>query len=233
MKIMIHLNEASHYRHSMNNTNDLKQTSHDADLEQIGSLMVTCEAMTPDEIKLGGQGSSIQFGFGASPFGEVLVGWTSRGVCHFAFITSNQAQMTAELNAYWPHAIFDQDDQAVNQLLNTIFPTKNLSEPQGNIHLLLKGTNFQIKVWEALIHIDLGQVVSYQQLAQQAGCPRAARAVGSALAANHIGYLIPCHRVIRESGETGHYRWGDARKKALLVWEAAQMASKTQVDNFV
>ncbi len=212
----------------MSNTNDSIFTSHDADLDQIEMGIITCEAMNPVEMKRGGQGLVIQYGVGPSPLGEVLVGWTSRGVCHFAFLLSNHEQRVAELKAYWPHAIFVQDDQAAMQLLTTIFPLKRVSEPpgeQGKIHLLLKGTHFQIKVWESLLNIAIGRVVSYKQLALQAGYPRAARAVGSALAANRIGFLIPCHRVIRENGETGHYRWGDARKKALLAWEATQRGS--------
>jgi AraC family transcriptional regulator of adaptative response/methylated-DNA-[protein]-cysteine methyltransferase len=209
----------------VSNTNDSKVVFRQADLDQTGSLIITYEAMSPVEIKRGGLGLVIQYGFGPTPLGEVLVGWTSRGVCHFVFLPSHHDQMVAELKAYWPHAIFIQDDQAAMQLLNTIFTLMRLSEPQGKqskIHLLLKGTHFQINVWKALIGIDLGQVISYKQLALQAGYPRAARAVGSALAANRIGFLLPCHRVVRENGETGHYRWGDARKKALLKWEAMQ-----------
>jgi AraC family transcriptional regulator of adaptative response/methylated-DNA-[protein]-cysteine methyltransferase len=203
----------------MNITNVSHRTHRAAQTEKTQLFVVTTEAMPLDETKLNGLGLSIQYGLGASPFGEVLVGWTSRGVCHFVFITSNRAQMIAELHSYWPRAIFVQDDQAAANLLINIFPSNTLSEYQGSIHLLLKGSDFQIKVWEALVNIESGQVVSYQQLAQLAGCPQAARAVGSAMAANHIGYLIPCHRVVRKSGEAGHYRWGDDRKKALLAWE--------------
>lgn len=209
----------------MSITKGSKLTSQEADSDQTDSRVITYEAMTPVEMKRGGQGLEIQYGFGPTPIGEVLVGWTSRGVCHFAFLSSHHDQMVAELKVYWPHAIFIQDDQFAMQLLNTIFPLKRLSGPQGEqgkIHLLLRGTHFQINVWDALIDIDLGRVVSYKQLALQAGYPRATRAVGSALAANRIGFLLPCHRVIRENGETGHYRWGDARKKALLAWEATQ-----------
>jgi AraC family transcriptional regulator of adaptative response/methylated-DNA-[protein]-cysteine methyltransferase len=214
----------------MSSTNHSTFTSHEAELAQAGSRIITCEVMTPVEIKQGGQGLVIQYGFGPTPIGEVLVGWTSRGVCHFAFLSSYTDQLVSELMACWPHALFMQDDQGAMQLLNTIFPLKRLGEPQVkqcNIHLVLKGTHFQIKVWQALIQIDLGRVVSYKQLALQAGYPNAARAVGNALGANRIGFLLPCHRVIRENGETGHYRWGVARKKALLAWEATQMLNDT------
>ena len=209
---------------------------------RLHDLLVTCEAMTPGEIKLAGQGLDVHFGLGESPFGQALIAWTSRGVCHFAFVNAEPLQLINELFAIWPRASFVQDDVAALDWLAQIFP-QNAQTKQTNqtnqtkqtkqtkqtnrIHLLVKGSNFQMKVWEALINIELGQVFSYQQLAQQANCPSAQRAVGTALAANHIGYLIPCHRVIRATGETGQYRWGDARKKALLAWEATQMVSRT------
>ena len=186
---------------------------------RLHDLMVTCEAMTPGEIKAGGDGMEITFGFAFSPFGEVIVGTTTRGICHFAFCVADQQTMQAELEAYWPAATFCRDDLRIQTLLQDVFrgtPTR------GRVHLILRGTNFQIKVWEALIHTEFGKVISYQRLAERAGCPRAQRAVGSALAANHIGFLIPCHRVIRESGETGTYRWGGERKLAMLAWEAGR-----------
>jgi AraC family transcriptional regulator of adaptative response/methylated-DNA-[protein]-cysteine methyltransferase len=197
----------------------------------LHDLMVTCEAMTPGEIKLAGQGLDVHFGLGESPFGQALIAWTSRGVCHFAFVNAEPLQLINEFFAIWPRASFVQDDAAALDWLAQIFPqnaqTKQTKQTKqtNRIHLLVKGSNFQMKVWEALINIELGQVCSYQQLAQQANCPSAQRAVGTALAANHIGYLIPCHRVIRATGETGHYRWGDARKKALLAWESAQIST--------
>lgn len=186
---------------------------------RLHDLMVTCEAMTPGEIKTGGSGLDIQYGFAHSPFGGVIVGWTSRGICHFAFLVADQTTMLKELVSYWPNAKFAQDDDHAQLLLQSIFPT---TPSRGKVHLVLRGTNFQIKVWEALIHTDFGRVTSYQRLAEHAGFPNAQRAVGSALAANHIGFLIPCHRVIRESGETGNYRWGTERKQAILAWEAAR-----------
>lgn len=186
---------------------------------RLHDLMVSCEAMTPGEIKQGGRGLTIVFGFAPSPFGEALVAWTSRGVCHFAFSTAEHAAMSAELARDWPNAVLVRDDARAGVLLREIFPE---SPTRGRVHLVLRGTNFQIKVWEALIHTEFGRLVSYRQLAHDIGSPGAQRAVGSALAANHIGYLIPCHRVIRESGDTGQYRWGPERKLAMLTWEAGQ-----------
>lgn len=186
---------------------------------RLHDLMVTCEAMTPGEIQSGGAGQEILFGFAESPFGEVIVGRTPRGICHFAFSDTSPDAMKAELFSSWPHAKLCQDDQEAQTLMNQIFPS---TPTRGNVHLVLRGTNFQIKVWEALINTEFARVVSYQQLAQQAGFPKAQRAVGSTLAANPIGFLIPCHRVIRESGIAGNYRWGTERKLAMLAWEAGK-----------
>lgn len=203
-------------------SNDLLTVTEDAGLSstsRLHDLMVTCEAMTPGEIKAAGDGLEITYGFALSPFGEAIIGWTKRGICHFGFSTTNHDEMQAELVAYWPNAKFSQDDSQAQHLLKEIFPAM---PSRGRVHLVLRGTNFQIKVWEALIHTEFGRVISYQQLAERAGCPRAQRAVGTALAANHIGFLIPCHRVLRESGEAGSYRWGAERKLAMLGWEAAR-----------
>lgn len=186
---------------------------------RLHDLMVSCEAMTPGEIKAGGDGLEITYGFAFSPFGESIIGWTKRGICHFAFSIADHDMMKSELVAYWPNAVFSQDDLRAGHLLQDIFP---ITPSRGRVHLVLRGTNFQIKVWEALIHTEFGRVISYQQLAERAGYHRAQRAVGTALAANHIGFLIPCHRVIRESGDVGNYRWGVDRKRAILGWEAGK-----------
>lgn len=186
---------------------------------RLHDLMVSCEAMTPGEIKAGGEGLGIIYGFADSPFGEAIVGWTQRGICHFAFSVGDHETMASELVMYWPNAQYSRDDVQARHLMGDIFPA---TPSRGKVHLLLRGTNFQIKVWEALVHTEFGRVTSYQQLAERAGCPRAQRAVGSALAANHIGFLIPCHRVIRESGDTGNFRWGSDRKLAMLAWEAGK-----------
>ncbi len=186
---------------------------------RLHDLMVSCEAMTPGEIKLGGRGLTIGFGFAPSPFGAALVAWTPRGVCHFAFSTAEPAAMSAGLAREWPNALLVRDDVRAHTLVREIFPE---SPTRGRVHLVLRGTNFQIKVWEALIHTEFGRLVTYRQLAHGIGSPRGQRAVGSALAANQIAYLIPCHRVIRDSGDTGQYRWGPERKLAMLAWEAGR-----------
>lgn len=185
---------------------------------RLHDLMVSCEAMTPGEIKAGGHGVVIGHGHAPTPFGEALIGWTPRGICHLAFCDRKRNPGIALLAAQWPGAKLVIDDGAAIRLAKNIFTTR----PRSNrLHLILRGTNFQIKVWEALIGIEPSQRVSYGRLAAMAGSPLAQRAAGSALAANSIAYLIPCHRVIRESGDIGNYRWGSERKAAMLAWEAA------------
>lgn len=210
-----------HARAALRASADLLQASDAAGLSGPGrlhDLMVSCEAMTPGEIKSGGAGVVLGWGQADTPFGTALAGWTARGLCYLAFLEGDAAQRYAELCAAWPAAQRQCDDAQARALMARVFPGP--LQP-GRLHLLLRGTNFQLKVWEALLRLPPGQRVSYTQLAALAGAPRAQRAVGSALAANTLGYLIPCHRVIRESGDSGHYRWGEERKVAMLAWEAA------------
>lgn len=187
---------------------------------RLHDLLVSCEAMTPGEIKSGGAGVQLGWGQADTPFGRVLAGWTPRGICYLAFLDGDEVQRLDELRTAWPAAQRQQDDAEARRLMGRVFPAAPQPQP-GRLHLLLRGTNFQLKVWEALLRLPPGQRVSYTQLAALAGQPKAQRAVGSAMAANTLAYLIPCHRVIRESGESGHYRWGDERKAAMLAWEAA------------
>ena len=186
---------------------------------RLHDLFVATEAVTPGEFKHKGAGLTIRYGFHPSPFGQCLVGVTGRGICHLAFVQPGErSQALAELQKAWPEASLQEDPQATRPLIGQIF---TLSEQSGPLGLHLCGTNFQIKVWEALLRIPPGTVVSYEDLAVSVGMPYAARAVGHAVARNPIPVLIPCHRVIRKTGEFGGYHWGAARKKALLGWEMA------------
>lgn len=207
-------------RQALREAQDVLSVSQASGLSGAGrlhDLMVSCEAMTPGEIRSGGAGLTLGWGQAETPFGLALAGWSARGLCYLAFLDGDAAARQAELRAAWPAAQLQQDDAQAQRLMDRVFP----GTPQpGRLHLLLRGTNFQLKVWEALLRLPPGQRVSYTQLAALAGAPKAQRAVGSALAANQIGWLIPCHRVIRESGDSGHYRWGDERKAAMLAWEA-------------
>lgn len=185
---------------------------------RLHDLMVSCEAVTPGELKSLGKGLLIQVGYALSPLGGVFIGWTQRGICHLEFCGQPE-QGEEQLKRLWPEAEFSRDDAQAAEYVQRIFSSGRSRQP---FHLLLRGTNFQIKVWEALLNVPEGQLVSYKQVAEMIEMPKASRAVGSAVAANSIGVLIPCHRVIRESGEFGQYRWGGDRKASLIGWEAAK-----------
>ncbi|MGH1429731.1 MAG: bifunctional helix-turn-helix domain-containing protein/methylated-DNA--[protein]-cysteine S-methyltransferase [Neptuniibacter sp.] len=209
-------------KNMLSESNSVLETSLELGLSGSGrlhDLMIRCEAMTPGEIKSKGEGMQICFGSAVTPLGNSLIAWTGRGICYLAFYDETSEVYVKELMAEWPNAEFIRNDHGANECANKIFINPELDQP---LYLLLKGTNFQIKVWEALLRVSCGQLVSYSQLARIAGSPKASRAVGSAMAANKIGFLIPCHRVIRESGELGHYRWGVERKSALQAWEACK-----------
>lgn len=218
-------------RQALKESADILSTSLDAGLSGAGrlhDLMITCEAMTPGEVKAQGQGVTVHYGVTSTPFGLALLAWTSRGVCKLAFgeydsPDSGNDFLLDELALEWPCATLLRDDVAADKLSKRIFHPKSHKAGQApqKLHLLLRGTNFQIKVWEALMNIGSSRVVSYSTLARLAGLPKAQRAVGSALAANRIAYLIPCHRVIRESGDVGVYHWGSERKAMMLAWEQA------------
>jgi AraC family transcriptional regulator of adaptative response/methylated-DNA-[protein]-cysteine methyltransferase len=191
---------------------------------RLHDLMVSCEALTPGEVGALGDGLIIRFGFAGTPLGKIIAGITPRGVCHLRFVEDEQDAI-AELRAEWPKAEFVRDDVAVRVLAEQMFGALVGSKPRPKLlSVLLRGTNFQIKVWEALMRVPLGHVVSYRDLAWLAHAPQAHRAVGTALAHNTIAVLVPCHRVIRESGEVGQYRWGSERKIALLAWEGARQS---------
>lgn len=186
---------------------------------RLHDLLISCEAMTPGEMKLLGAGLLISHGYGLSPFGRVYLAWTERGICHMAFCQKPAMEEEQRLYERWQGASFYRDDGAAAIYLDKIFTVKGSQQP---LHLVLKGTNFQLKVWEALLRVEEGQLVSYSQLASMIGSPKASRAVGSAVASNQIGFLIPCHRVIRETGEIGNFRWGNDKKAAIQGWEAAR-----------
>jgi len=198
--------------------------AYDAGLSSGGrlhDLFINLHAVTPGELKRAGAGLSIQYGFHPSPFGECLIGVTSRGVCHLGFVSPKDRRTAfAELTAEWPQAQFKEAPRVTTPLARRLFKRINGHAPGIDLHV--RGTNFQIKVWEALLRIPPGGVVSYEYLARHIQAPRAVRAVANAVAHNPVAWLIPCHRVIRKSGALGGYRWGETRKKALLAWEAAR-----------
>lgn len=213
-----------HARSLLRANHDVLAATYDAGLSGPGrlhDLMISCDGVTPGEVRQLGDGLEIAYGFGATPFGRIIVGTTARGLCHLCFLADDDAALSgavAELRVDWPLARLQRDDRVADATIAQVFSLHAARRP---LHLLLHGTNFQIKVWEALLQVAPGQAVSYQTLAGMTGNPRAQRAVGSALAQNRIALLIPCHRVIREDGTLGQYRWGRERKAALLAFESA------------
>lgn len=191
---------------------------------RLHDLFVVSEAMTPGEIKRRGQGLEIRYGLQPSPFGECLVAYTWRGICFLAFgQAEEQPDFLEELRRRWPQAQLVEDATGAADYVAKIFPLAAPPQPIS-LALHLQGTNFQLKVWEALLRIPPGKLVSYEDLAVYLGQPQAARAVSRAVAENPIAVLIPCHRVIRKLGVIGGYRWGPARKQALIGWEMAHAA---------
>ncbi len=205
---------------------NLLDVTYEAGLSSPGrlhDLFVTCEAVTPGEYKSKGDGVTIKYGFHPSPFGECLLATTERGICGFFFVKNrDRKDPLTELRFFWQQADIVEDPRASRHLVDRIF-NPSFADPAAPLHLILNGTNFQIKVWEALIKIPFGAVVSYEDVAVQIGLPRATRAVGSAVGKNPISFIIPCHRVIRKTADFGNYGGGTARKKAILGWEAAQL----------
>jgi AraC family transcriptional regulator of adaptative response/methylated-DNA-[protein]-cysteine methyltransferase len=188
---------------------------------RLHDLFVTCEAVTPGEYKLGGAGLTITYGFHPSPFGECMLALTERGVCGLAFISQDDRQDALDdLRRRWRYANLMEDAACTAPLVRRIFPLAQVGA--APLPILLNGTNFQIKVWEALLRIPAGQVTSYESIARSLGMPSAARAVSRAVATNPVAYIIPCHRVIRKMGAFSGYRWGPLRKRAMLGWEMAK-----------
>lgn len=186
---------------------------------RLHDLFINMEGMTPGEYKNGGAQLRINYSFSATFFGRVLVASTLKGVCFIAFTENEEAEL-AVLTAKFPQAQYQQQTDAFQQDVLQIF-TQNWAQP-NLIKLHLKGTDFQLKVWETLLKIPMGRLSTYGSIAKSIGLPSASRAVGTAIGANPVAFLIPCHRVIQSTGLFGQYRWGSIRKQAIIGWEAAQ-----------
>ncbi len=188
---------------------------------RLHDLCVTLEAASPGELKSGGEGWTISAGLAESPFGRCLVGESPRGICHLSFVASQdgQAEWTA-LQGNWPQARLQRDDSAAARIAARVFARPGQSRAQPALRAFVQGTVFQLRVWRALLQVPPGTLVSYGHLASALGKPAAARAVGTAVGQNPLAYLVPCHRVIRETGVMGDYRWGQVRKRAVVAWES-------------
>ncbi|MEQ8426127.1 MAG: methylated-DNA--[protein]-cysteine S-methyltransferase [Cyclobacteriaceae bacterium] len=191
---------------------------------RVYDLFTTLEAVTPQEYKKHGAGINIEYGIHETPFGQSLMGVTERGICWLSFINSNEddKKEIEEMKSHWHNSVFRQNQKLTEEFIGKIFQ-RSQSNPD-KLHLFVKGTNFQIKVWDALLKIPNGNVTTYQGIAESVNSPKAMQAVGSAVGSNHIAYLIPCHRVIRKDGVLGEYRWSSARKKGIIGWEMAKQA---------
>ncbi len=188
---------------------------------RLHDLFVTYEGMTPGQYKEKGRGLTIKYGIHPSYFGECFIATTEIGICALFFIEENNIEPEMErIRKNWWNAEIMEDKDATRPLVESIF-NGLLKKEQQEVKLVLKGTQFQLKVWEALIRIPVGSLVTYGLVARHIGMPKASRAIGNANANNPIGLLIPCHRVIRESGFIGGYRWATARKRAMIAWENA------------
>ena len=187
---------------------------------RLHDLFIKVEGMTPGEYKNGGEQLHINYSFAESPFGTLIVGSTHKGICYMAFADSGQEPALLELKKSFPNAEFQQLTDKIQQ--DALFIFNQDWSKLGDIKLHLKGTAFQIKVWETLLKIPMGGVSTYTGIAEKLNNAKASRAVGSAVASNPVAFLIPCHRVIKANGEIGQYHWGTTRKTAMLGWEAAK-----------
>ncbi len=186
---------------------------------RLHDLFVSCEAMTPGEFKALGPSLAIRYGFHDTAVGRVMLGATERGICWLSFVADDGRPALAEFHQEWQGATLIQDEAATAPYVERAFAfDQRDSKP---LPLLMRGTNFQIKVWEALLRIPFGQLVTYQMIAKAIDSPKAVRAVGSAVGRNNISWLIPCHRVILSTGVMHNYRWGVRQKKILNALEGA------------
>jgi len=182
---------------------------------------VQLEAVTPGEYKLGGAGLTIEYAVHDTPFGQAFIATTPRGVCRFAFLDSAEPdEQLSGLRIQWPNALVRENRQRTLAVIESMFGGARKADRPVSLHV--SGTNFQVSVWKALLQIAPAKVASYAQVAGAIGRPASARAVGQAVGANPVAFLIPCHRVIQQSGRLGGYRWGETRKQAIHAWEAAR-----------
>ncbi|HTH83131.1 MAG TPA: methylated-DNA--[protein]-cysteine S-methyltransferase [Mucilaginibacter sp.] len=186
---------------------------------RLHDLFIKVEGMTPGEYRNGGAALHINYSFADTPFGKVIVASTDKGICHMAFVDEGKEKAFDELKEKYPNAAYSQLVDRAQQNALFIF-TQDWSR-LDEIKLHLKATDFQIKVWETLLKVPPGGLTTYSMLAKKVDKPNAQRAVGTAVAGNPVAFLIPCHRVIRSTGDTGQYHWGSTRKNAMIGWEAA------------
>ncbi len=195
---------------------------------RLHDLMVTLEAVTPGELKARGSGLDIRYGFTPTPFGTALLASTARGICHLAFHDgASERAALARLEDQWPVAHLARDDGAARETAGRIW-SPGESGQATPFPLAVKGTNFQLKVWQALLEVAAGGPTTYREVARAAGVPGSERAVGNAVSHNPVAWLIPCHNVLRTDGSLAGYAWGEDRKRAMLAWEARDIIRRPQ-----
>lgn len=193
---------------------------------RLHELFITLTAMTPGEFKSGGEGLTVHHGVHESPFGACLIAVCERGICGLHFLTgATEAEALESLRAEWPRAAFVESKGETASWARRIFPESPPSE-RTPLSVLVKGTPFQVQVWQALLRVAPGEVATYEDLAKAIGRPKAVRAVGTAVGSNPVALLIPCHRVLRKTGVFGDYRWGPARKQVMLAWESLRYGAE-------
>ncbi len=198
---------------------------------RLHDLLVTLEAVTPGEVRREGSGLEIHWGRHPTPFGPCLLAATERGVCSLRFLgEEGPDEALGELVAAWPRARLVEDPAATGRWVTRVFSRWSRSSDDAPLPVLVRGTNFQVRVWEALLRLPCGATTTYGELAREIGRPGASRAVGGAVGSNPLAVLIPCHRVLRSDGSWGGYRWGTDTKRRLLAWEAAARSGGPEED---
>jgi AraC family transcriptional regulator, regulatory protein of adaptative response / methylated-DNA-[protein]-cysteine methyltransferase len=217
-----------HARHLLDGAASVLETAHEVGLSgggRLHDLFVTHEAMSPGEYKRRGEGLEISYGFHPSPFGDALLMATPRGLCGLAFVNDDKGEgrdaAIADMTRRWPKAAYSENPNVTAPLAAAVFDTAHAPNKEP-VRLVLIGSEFDVRVWQTLLHIPMGRAVGYQHIARHLGQPTAARAVGSAVGRNPISFVVPCHRVLRLDGNLGGYHWGLTRKRALIGWETGR-----------
>ena len=212
-----------HVKHLLRNGDNVFAAALNAGLSGPGrlhDLCVTLEAASPGEMKNGGAGMQIEYGFAETPFGQALIAETKRGICHLSFVDGHGRSSARNLlTSHWSNAKLNRNDARIAELSAKIFTQVRDGVSRPTLRAFVRGTPFQLRVWRALLRVPSGSLTTYGRLAQAIGQSQAARAVGSAVGANPIAFIIPCHRVIRETGALGNYHWDPIRKRAIVGWE--------------
>ncbi len=216
-----------HVKQLLLNGNNVFDVALDAGLSGPGrlhDLCVTLEAASPGEMKNGGAGIQIGYGFAETPFGEALIAETKRGICHLSFVDGKGRNAARDLlMSQWPNAKLNRNDARIGELSATIFTQGREGTSRRPLRAFVRGTSFQLRVWRALLRVPSGTLTTYGRLAEAIGQSKAARAVGSAVGANPISFIVPCHRVILETGALGNYGGGRIRKRAMVGWELSSV----------